>query len=147
MSKGKKVLVAIACVLGAVLVVIASALSRGYFDRGHFQIIETSKSSSARVAMVAERSDHEAMSSYVYFVLIGDHVFSPRELRDAYYGDAVIFAVASDCLTIRWSYPQNLTIMCREGSIDPSHIEVQLRQAGSVAITYMNIPYKNSSER
>ena len=147
MSKGKKVLAGIVCVLGAALVLLACGLFSGHFDRGQFEVKETSRSSSTRVAMVAERSDHEAMSSYVYFVLIGDHVFSPTELRSAYHSDHVIFAAASDCLGVHWSDPQNLIITCREGSIDTSHIDVQLRRAGDVVISYVNIPDKNSMAR
>jgi hypothetical protein len=129
------------------LIVIACLLFRGHFDRGQFEVKETSRSSSARFAIVAERSDDEAMSGYVYFVLMGDHVFSPAELRTAYYSGHVIFAAASDCLSVRWSDPHNLTIMCREKSIDARHIDVQLRQAGDVAISYVNIPDKNSVAR
>ena len=147
MSKSKKVLVGIVCVLGAALVVLGCGLFRGHFDRGQFEVKETSRSSSTRLAMVAERSDHEAMSSYVYFVLIGDHVFSPTELRSAYHSDHVIFAATSDCLSVRWSDPHNLTIMCDKGSIDAGHIEVQLRRAGDVVISFVNIPDKNSMAR
>lgn len=135
------------CVLVAVLVVIACGLFRGRFDHGQFEVKETSRSSLGRVAMVAERSDHEAMSGYVYFVLVGDHVFSPAELRTAYHSGHVIFAAASDCLSAHWNDPHNLTVMCRQGAIDTSHIDVQLRQAGDVVISYVNIPYKNSPTR
>ena len=79
----------------------------------------------ARVAVVAERSDREALSSYVYFVLVGDHVFSPSELRAAYYRHRVVFAAASDCVSVRWSDTHNLTVMCGNGAIDAEHIELQ----------------------
>jgi hypothetical protein len=147
MSKNKRLLAGVICVLGAALVVIACGLFRGHFDHGQFEVKETSRSSAARVAMVAKRSDHEAMSGDQYFVLLGDHVFSPSELRSAYYGRHVVFASDGGCLSVRWSDPHNLTVMCREGSIDPSHIAVQLRQAGDVVISYVNIPDKNSVAR
>lgn len=147
MSKSNKLLAGVACVLAVALVVIAFGLFRGHFDRGQFQVKQTSRSSSARIAMVAERFDHEAMSSYVYFVLIGDHEFSPAELRSAYHSDHVIFAAASDCLSVRWIDPHNLTVMCRSGSIDTSHIDVQLHHTGDVVISYENIPDKNSVAR
>jgi hypothetical protein len=99
------VLASAICVLVVLLVVIAWGLFRGHFDQGQFEVKDTSRSSSGRVAMVAERLDHEAMSSYVYFVLIGDHVFSPAELRAAYHIDHVIFAAASDCLSAHWNDP------------------------------------------
>jgi hypothetical protein len=147
MSKSKRVLAGVICVLVAVLVVIACGLFRGHFDHGQFEVKETNRSSSGQVAMVAERSDHEAMSSYVEFVLIEDHVFSPAELRTAYHSDHVVFAAASDCLSVRWSDPHNLTVSCRSGSIDTSHIDVQLHQAGDVVISYVNIPDRNSGAR
>jgi hypothetical protein len=143
MSKRKEVWAGVICIIGVLLVAIACGLFRGHFDRGQFEVKETSTSSLARVAMVAERSDHEAMSSYVYFVLIGDHVFSPAELRTAYHSDHVIFAAASDCLSVHWSDAHNLAVMCREGSIDASHINVQVRQIGDVLVSYVNIPDKN----
>ncbi len=77
--------------------------------------------------MIAERSDHEALSGDVFFVLIGDHMFSPTELRSAYYENRVIFAADADCLSVRWSNPHNLAVMCSDGSIDPSHIGVRKR--------------------
>lgn len=147
MSKSKRVLTAVICALVAMFVMIACGLFRGHFDHGRFEVKETSRSSSGRVAMVAERSDHEAMSSYVYFVFIGDHVFSPAELRTAYHSDHLVFAAASDCISVRWIDPHNLTVSCREGSIDTSHIDVQLRQAGDVVINYVNIPDRNSVAR
>jgi len=143
MSKNEKLLAGTVSVLGAALIVVACGLFRGRFDHGQFEVKETSKSSTMRIAMIAERSDHQAMSSYVYFVLIGDHVFSPAELRSAYHSDDVIFAAATDCLSVRWSDPHNLTIMCSEGYIDAGHIDVQRNRAEDVVISYVNIPGKS----
>lgn len=140
----KRLFVGITCALGVALVAIACGLFRGHFDHGQFEVKETSRSSSARFAIVAKRSDHEAMSGDQYFVLLGDHVFSPDELRSAYYGRHLVFASDTSCLSVHWSDPNNLTVMCREGSIDPSHIAVQLRQADDVVIKYVNIPDTNS---
>ena len=122
------------------------ALFRGYFDHGLFEVKQTDWSSSGKVAILAERSDHQALSSSVYFVLIGDHVFSPTELRTAYYRDHGIFAAATDCLSVRWTDPHNLTVSCRGESLDASRIEnVQQHQDGDVKITYVNIPAINRS--
>jgi len=140
MNKTKKLAVGAICALGVALVLIVFALFHGYFDRGKFEVKEANWSSSGRVAMIAKRSDHEALSGDVFFVLIGDHMFSPTALRSAYYENRVIFAADADCLSVRWSNPHNLAVMCSDGSIDPRHIGVRKRQNGDVAITYVNVP-------
>jgi hypothetical protein len=40
------------------------------------------------------------MNSDIYFVLVGDHVFSASEMRRAYYSGDVVFAAANDCLSV-----------------------------------------------
>jgi hypothetical protein len=147
MSKRKKALAGGMCALGVALLLAVFALFRGYFDQGRFEVKEATwtPSGPARVALVAERSDHQALSSDVYFVLIGDHVFSPTELRIAYYSQHALFAAASDCLSARWADPHNLAVMCRDGVVDSNHIEVRKRQVGDVAITYVNIPDESSA--
>jgi len=141
MNKNKRLLVGLVCALSVALVAIALtfALFHGYFDHGQFEIKETNWSSSARVAMVVERSDHDALGGLDYFVLIGDHVFSPTELRFAYHSDNVAFAAADDCVSVRWIDLRNLEVMCRDRSLDSRHINVRKRRVGDVAITYANI--------
>ena len=147
MSTLRMIGVSLVSALAVALLAIAWALFHGYFDRGRFEVKETSWSSSGRVAVVAERSDREALSSYVYFVLVGDHVFSPSELRAAYYRHRVVFAAASDCVSVRWSDTHNLTVMCGNGAIDAEHIELQQRKTEDVAITYINIPDRSFREK
>lgn len=141
MIKSKSVIVGLVCGLSVALVAAAStfALFHGYFDHGQFEIKETNWSPSARVAMVAERSDHEALGGLDYFVLIGDHVFSPTELRFAYHSDDVAFAAADNCLGVRWIDSHNLEVMCRDRSLDSGHINVRKRRVGDIEITYVNI--------
>jgi hypothetical protein len=141
MSKSKSVIVGLVCGLSVALVAAAFtfALFHGYFDHGQVEIKETNWSPSARAAMVAERSDHEALGGLDYFVLIGDHVFSPTELRFAYHSDDVAFAAADNCLGVRWIDSHNLEVMCRDRPLDSSHISVRKRQVGNVEITYVNI--------
>jgi hypothetical protein len=124
------------------------ALFHGYFDHGLFEIkqVEWSPSAPRRVAVVAERSDHEAMSSDIYFVLIGDHVFSATELKRAYYSDDVIFAAASDCFSVSWSDPHHLLISCGNGTIDSAHIDVRKTRTDDVVITYANIADSTAKE-
>jgi len=67
-------------VVGLVLILgfgLLYGLFHGYFDRGQFEVNQVQWSSAKQVAIVAERSDQQALSGYTYFVLIGDHVFSP----------------------------------------------------------------------
>lgn len=139
MIKSESAILGLVCGVVLVAAVLTFALFHGYFDHGLFEIKETNWSSSARVAMVAERSDHEALGGLDYFVLIGDRVLSPTELRSAYYSDDVVFAAADDCLSVRWIDSHNLEVMCRDRSLDSRHINIRKRQVGDVEIKYVNI--------
>jgi hypothetical protein len=147
MSSAKKAGVGVASALGIALIVATFAFSCGHFDNGLFEVKQTDWSQSGQVAMLAERSDHQALRSDEYFVLIGDHVFSPTELRDAFYGRREVFSAAGDCLSVRWSAARNLTVSCRDGSLDASHINLQRRRTRDVTITYVNIPDINRGKK
>jgi len=136
-----KILLGILILVLVVLAVGWYALFHGYFDHGFFEIkqVKWSSSTPRRVAVVAERSDHEAMNSNIYFVLIGNHVFSATELRHAYHSDDVIFAAAADCLSVSWSDPHHLVLDCRGDKIDAAQINARKSIADDVAITYLNI--------
>jgi hypothetical protein len=142
MTKIARVVAFVICVLVAGAAVAAYALFHGYFDRGQFGVVQTQWSSSKQVAVVAKRSDQEALDSYTYFVLIGDHLFSPAELRLAYHSNAVVFAAASSCLTLHWEDPNKLVVACNNSSLTPDHIDVQKQHSGEIAIAYANIPIK-----
>ena len=148
MSSLVKIGLGVVFLLGALLATARYALFRGYFDHGLFEIkqVEWSPSAPRRVAVVAERSDHEAMSGDIYFVLIGDHVFSASELRRAYHSDDVIFAAASDCFSVSWSDPHHLLISCSNGTIDSAHIDVRKTRTDDVVITYANIAHSTAKE-
>jgi hypothetical protein len=143
MTKVSKIRLGALFVVGLVLLLATTtvALFRGYFDHGQFEVQEANWSSStlARVAVVAKRSDHQAMDSDVYFVVIADHVLSPTELRMAYHSDQVDFAAANDCVSVRWIDPHNLEVSCRHGTVDSQHIDVLKRKTGNVAITFVNV--------
>lgn len=79
-------------------------------------------------------------------MLIADHVFSATELRRSYHSDDVVFAAASDCLSISWKDPHQLIVSCRNGIVDPAHIEVRKPTADDVAITYVNIAGSTAKE-
>ena len=139
MRKTKSMFVGVACAVALVAAGLIFALFHGYFDHGQFEIKETNWSPSARVAMVAERSDDEALGGLDYFVLIGDHVFTPTEMRFAYHSDDVAFAAADNCVSVRWIDSRNLEVRCRDRSLNSRDINVRKRQLGDVAITYVNI--------
>jgi len=117
-------------------------LFHGYFDHGQFEIKQFQWSPTNQVAMVAERSDHEALGGLEYYVLIGNHLFTPAELRHAYYSSAVVFNASSDCLTLHWDGPNRLTIRCNGSTVDRNHINAQRQQIGNIAISYENIALK-----
>lgn len=148
MSSYLKIGLGILLLVAAMLALGWYALFHGYFDHGLFEIkqAEWSPSTPRRVAIVAERSDHEAMSSNVYFVLIGNHVFSPTELRRSYHSDAVVFAAASDCLTISWSDAHRLLLSCQGDKIDAAHINVRKSMDDDVTIIYSNIANSTAKE-
>jgi hypothetical protein len=143
MNSAVKITVGALCVVAVALGTASFPLFRGYLDRGLFEVKQTDWSSSGKVAILAERSDHQALRSNVYFVLIANRVLSATELQSAYYRPHVdvIFAAASDCPQIRWSDPHNLVVSCSDGSLDQGHINnVQQHQSGDVRIAYVNIP-------
>ncbi len=139
MSRSKGILLGVAGAVALVATGLIFALFHGYFDHGEFEIKQVQRSPTNQVAMLAERSDREALGGLDYYVLVGNHVFTPTELRFAYYSDAVAFSAGDDCLTIRWIDARHLEVMCRDRSLDSGHINSRKRQVGDVAITYVNI--------
>ena len=118
------------------------ALFHGYFDDGQFEIKQFQWSSTNQVAMVAERSDHEALGGLEYYVLIGNHLFTPAELRHAYYSNAVVFNASTDCPTLHWDGPNRLTVRCNGSTVDTNQINAQRQQIGNIAISYERIALK-----
>jgi hypothetical protein len=135
----KSILAGVACAVALVATGLTFALFHGYFDHGQFEIKQVQWSSTNQVAMVAERSDREALGGLEYYVLIGNHVLTPTELRFAYYSHDVAFSATDDCLSIRWIEARHLEVRCRDRSLDSGHINVRKRQVGDVEITYVNI--------
>ena len=130
---------------GAVAILAMASLYglfHGYFDHGQFEIKQFQWSSTNQVAMVVERSDHEALGGLEYYVLIGNHLFAPAELRHAYYSNAVVFNASSNCLTLHWNGQNRLTINCNGSTVDRSQINSQRQQIGNIAISYENIALK-----
>jgi len=134
-----KTAIAVVVALAATLFVLGCFLFHGYFDPGKFEIKQVRWSSSQHVAMVAERSDKEALGGLTYFVLIGNHVFSPVELRHAYHSDAPVFAATATCLKVHWDGPSKLVVERNGSYLDQQHIDVEKRQSGEAAISYVDI--------
>src|ERR1700728_5130036 len=117
------VITALSCAV--ILIAVLYALFHGYLDRGRFEIRQSELSSTGRVAVVVNRSDRQAMSSYIQFILIGDHLFSASELPREYHSNRVVFAAAADCLELRWDGPKHLVVTCEGSSIDVDRINSQ----------------------
>src|SRR5438046_4179378 len=98
------------------------ALFHGYFDDGQFEIKKFQWSSANQVAMLVERSDHHALGGLDYYVLVGNHLFTPDELRHAYHSDAVVFSALSNDLTLRWDGPNRLIIECNGSYLEQRYI-------------------------
>jgi len=133
----------IGVVLVAILaIVVVYGLFHGYFDHGQFEIKQVQRSSKNQLAMLVERSDNDALGGLVYYVLIGNHLFTPAELRRAYYSNAVVFDASRNCLMLHWDGPDRLTIRCNGSTLDSDHINAQRKQLGEVTISYENIALK-----
>ena len=117
-------------------------LFHGYFDQGRFEIKQFQPSTANQVAMVAERSDDEALGGLDYFVLIGDHLFDPAELRHAYHSNSVVFSAVSNCLTLHWDGPSRLVIRSAGPAVDRNQISSQKQRIRGIAISYENIALK-----
>ena len=136
----------ISLIVLAIVAILAMAslygLFHGYFDHGQFEIKKFQWSSTNQVAMLAERSDRQALGGLEYFVLIGNHLFTRAELRHAYYSKAVVFNTSSDCLTVHWDDRNRLIISCIGSTIDRNHINAQRQQMDNIVISYENIALK-----
>lgn len=139
MSTMRKTAIVIGCTVVAALAIVLWALFHGYFDRGNFQVVRAISSPQHLFAIVAKRSDNEALSGDQYFVLLEDHILSESQLRHAYYGHRVIFRSDEDCLQVRWNGPNRLVVICCGQSVQEGQIAVEKHRIGNVDIAYENI--------
>jgi hypothetical protein len=136
---------ALVITVGGVLMLgagLSYGLFHGYFDHGQFDVKQVQWSSDKQAAMVVERSDQQALSGYTYFVVIGDHVFSPSELRHEYHSSGVVFAAADSCLDLHWRGPTELVIACDGQRLTRERIDVEKNQSGGITVLYNNISSK-----
>ena len=103
------------------------------------RILSSERSPSGQLAMIAKRSDHEALNGDEVFVLLGGHTFSPVELKHALHSSAVVFSSDRDCLSPRWRNAHDLVISCKGETIVKAGINRQMREQDGVALTYTNI--------
>jgi hypothetical protein len=139
MSKTVGIALVMACAAVIALSTIVYGLFHGYFDQGDFRVLSVQRSSLGQLAMVAKRSDHEALNGDEIFVLLGDHIFSPVELKHALHGPSVIFSTDRDCLTLKWQDPHNLVISCLGDAIVAGEINRQQHHRDNVVFSYTNI--------
>lgn len=142
MSKRIKITLSVVLLIGTLLATEVYMLFHGYFDHGQFEIKQFQWSPTNQVAMLAERFENQALSGPEHYVLIGNHLFTPAELRHAYHSDAVVFRAATNCLTLHWDGPNTLTIRCNGSTVDRDHINDQKQHIGNVVISYENIALK-----
>ena len=142
MRRTAKIIVVVGCVVVTLFAVAVFGLFHGYFDRGQFDIKHAQWSSSKQVAMVVERSDQQALGGLTDFVVVGNHLFTPDELRHVYHSDAVIFAATTICLDLHWESSTKLVVACKGSTVDINHIDVQKEQSDGIAISYENISIK-----
>jgi|SRR5271163_3251593 len=139
MTKTKVIAITV-LIFVAMLLTAGYLLWHGYLDPGKFEIKSVQWSSAKQVAVVAKRSDNQALNGDEYFVLIGDHLFSEAELRHGLHSDRPVFSADRDCLALHWNDPHDLVITCNDKSITPANINVQRHRSGEVAISYVDIP-------
>jgi hypothetical protein len=116
---------------------------RGNLDRGKFEVLRTVKNSENTIAIVGKRSDHDALNGDNYFVLLADHIYSPKELRAAYYRDRsrMIFRANRDGLDVQWPGPHELVIECKNCEIfRDRNVNEQRFKSGDISVRYVDFP-------
>jgi hypothetical protein len=138
---GRRYVVASGIVLLCLAVVLFFFLDfRGNLDRGRFEILRTVKNTENIIAIVAKRSDDQAMSGDQYFVFLADHVYSPTELRSALHRSHLIFNADRDGLKVDWRGPHDLVIECDSCGITKEGVNEQQFSSGNIKIQYLNFP-------
>jgi hypothetical protein len=139
-SKGRIVMV----LSLAIVVAIAGLFTldfRGYFDQGTFELLQYQTSPNGKIAMLAKRSDHEALSGDIYFfVVIADHVYSPKELRFAEHSSRLVFAAALNGLHLRWNGPSELVIACESCGTTKNYVDNERYSDDGISIRYVGFP-------
>ena len=130
-------------VLGSFIVCVAAVwlllVLRGDLDSGRFEILQA-EVSQTQIAMLAERSDHTALSGNTYFVVIGNHLYSVAELRKALYRSGAVFIGGRPGLSLHWENPKELVIRCESCDITRDTIQKQKWSDKGISISYRDFP-------
>jgi hypothetical protein len=111
----------------------------GVLDTAPYSVTQSVVLSPDRIAMVGLRSDEAAMIGYEYFVVIGDHVYSPSELRRSFHSS--VFSTGLGSFTLEREGPNQLLIRCAANcSITKDIVEIQKFSKGDIAIRYVGFP-------
>jgi hypothetical protein len=139
MKRSLKLSAIVASVVAVLCVVGIYALFHGYFDHGRFDVKQVQWSSSGKLAILAERSDNQALGGLTFFVVTGSHLLSPNELKHEYHSDAVIFAATTTCLDLHWQGPSRLIVECHGSYLNPEFIDTEKTHSAEIAVNYVNI--------
>jgi hypothetical protein len=139
--RGKRYIIASGIVAFSLLVALFFVLDfRGNLDPGQFEILRTAQNSEKKYAIVAKRSDHEALNGDQYFVLLSDTIYSSNELRVAFHRSPILFSADRDGIEVRWTSPNELVIECQDCGISKTEINTRQSRAANVSIHYVNFP-------
>ena len=113
---------------------------RGNLDHGKFEVLRTTRNSENRFAIVAKRSDNDALSGDQYFVFVADHIYSPKELRLALHRSHMLFNADRDGIAVSWVSPHDIVIECKNCEIGKNDINEQQSHVGDISVEYINFP-------
>ncbi|HXU21140.1 MAG TPA: hypothetical protein VN788_11205 [Verrucomicrobiae bacterium] len=90
--------------------------------------------------MLARRSDNTALSGDTYFVVIGSHLYTSRELKRAFYSSRPVFVAGRAGLHIYPATPNVLTIECEGCGITKDLVEKQRSSDDGIIVRYVGFP-------
>jgi hypothetical protein len=142
-AEKQKKRVLISALLVTIVCVIAvwfALLFTGVVDSGQFDLLQSLVISPNHIAMLARRSDHVALSGNSYFVLIGTHPYSAKELRYAFHSSKPVFISGRDLIVLDKTDSGGLVIKCVDCGITKDLIEKQRFQDNGINVEYVGFP-------
>lgn len=141
MKSRKRLLILVPLVGVACAIAIWFALAfMGVLDSGKFEIVQSQPISPDRIAMLSRRSDNTALSGDTYFVVIGDHLYTAKELKRAFYSSRPVFVAGRAGLNIYATTPNVLTIECKDCCIAKDLFEKQRFSDDGIVVRYVGFP-------
>jgi ABC-type branched-subunit amino acid transport system permease subunit len=129
-------LVAVICAIAVWLVMAFT----GVLDSGKFEIVQSETISPNHIAMLAVRSDNSALTGATYFVVIDNHLYSAKELKETFYSSRPVFVAGRDGLHIHASSSNVLVIECKGCGITKDLFEKQRFEDDGITIRYVGFP-------